>query len=427
MLPVTSRRVRLVLSLGLALTATFAIALAPCPVQAQQTPTAPRTAALPALTTEVAFPNLKFDRPVALAYPDDEQPAVRRRAAPGDDLVVPQREGHQRQAASSSSCPTRSTGATRRGCSAWRSIPKYKENGEFFVYYSANDRGRAAARSSRGSRSRKDDPRKADPASEERVWVVGQGPVREPQRRLHRVRPRRLPVHLPGRQRRGGRPAQDRPEPERLVRLDPPDRRRPPRRRQAYGIPADNPARRSQAFAHWAPEVYCIGLRNVWKFTFDRATGTLWAGDVGQNLWEMVHIIQNGGNYGWSIKEGFHPFEPQRRQKADPASPITPPLVEYPHAPTTRAPRRRQEHHRRLRLPRQGPARAGRRLRLRRLRHRPDLGPPRAGRQGRRQRRADRPSSARRSSTSPPSAKTPRASSTSSPSTAASISFARRK
>jgi glucose/arabinose dehydrogenase len=101
-----------------------------------------------------------------------------------------------------------------------------------------------------------------------------------------------------------------------------------------YGIPRDNPARRSRRFAHWAPEVYCIGLRNVWKFSFDRKTGELWAGDVGQNLWEMVHRIENGGNYGWSIREAFHPFQPQRRQRPDPASPIRPPIVEYPHSPT---------------------------------------------------------------------------------------------
>ena len=80
--------------------------------------------------------------------------------------------------------------------------------------------------------------------------------------------------------------------------------------------------------------MYCIGLRNVWKFTFDRKTGDLWAGDVGQNLWEIVHLIKNGGNYGWSIKEGFHPFQPQRRQKPDAAAPLSPPIAEYPHAPT---------------------------------------------------------------------------------------------
>ena len=84
--------------------------------------------------------------------------------------------------------------------------------------------------------------------------------------------------------------------------------------------------------------MYCIGLRNVWKFSFDRETGDLWAGDVGQNLWEMVHRIENGGNYGWSIREGFHPFQPQRRQRPDAAAKVQPPIVEYPHAPSADRP-----------------------------------------------------------------------------------------
>ena len=84
-----------------------------------------------------------------------------------------------------------------------------------------------------------------------------------------------------------------------------------------YGIPADNPARRSRAFARWAPEVYCIGLRNVWKFSFDRQTGELWAGDVGQNLWEMVHLIKNGGKSLRLEHQGGVSFvpAPQRRQR----------------------------------------------------------------------------------------------------------------
>jgi glucose/arabinose dehydrogenase len=76
---------------------------------------------------------------------------------------------------------------------------------------------------------------------------------------------------------------------------------------KAYGIPADNPARRSKAFAHWAPEVFSIGLRNVWKFSFDRSNGTLWAGDVGQNEWEEVDVLpagQGGLDFGWSVMEG---------------------------------------------------------------------------------------------------------------------------
>src|SRR6185503_10132233 len=94
----------------------------------------------------------------------------------------------------------------------------------------------------------------------------------------------------------------------------------------AYGIPADNPFV-GQAGAR--PEIWAYGLRQPWKLGFDRATGDLWAGEVGQDLWEMVLRVRRGGNYGWSLKEGTHPFRPDRKPGP---SPLLPPVVEHPHS-----------------------------------------------------------------------------------------------
>ncbi|MBD3224795.1 MAG: T9SS type A sorting domain-containing protein [Caldithrix sp.] len=75
-----------------------------------------------------------------------------------------------------------------------------------------------------------------------------------------------------------------------------------------YAIPEDNPFVGNQE--DWQEEIYAYGLRNVWRFSFDFQTGWLWAGDVGQNEYEEVDIIQKGLNYGWRIMEGKHCYDP---------------------------------------------------------------------------------------------------------------------
>jgi glucose/arabinose dehydrogenase len=302
-------------------------ALAPALAAAQD-------AALPRLTTAVAFPNLKFDRPVALAYPDDgsnllfvnEQHQGKVFSFPND------RETSDKQLFLE--LPDEMSKDNEEGLLGLAFHPKYKQNGEFFVYYSAKE-GPSNRRSvvSRFKVS-KDDPRKADPKSEERIWVSAPDPFGNHNGGCIAFGPDGFLYITLGDSGAADDPLTTGQNPTdwfgSILRIDVDH----PADGKPYGIPADNPRNKGGAYARWAPEVYCIGLRNVWKFTFDRQTGTLWAGDVGQNLWEMVYIIKNGGNYGWSIKEGLHPFQPQRRQKTDPAAKITPPVAEYPHAPT---------------------------------------------------------------------------------------------
>src|SRR5205823_12815722 len=73
-----------------------------------------------------------------------------------------------------------------------------------------------------------------------------------------------------------------------------------------YTVPPNNPFVNTVG----ADEIWAYGLRNPWRFSFDRANGRLFLADVGQNAFEEVDIIERGGNYGWNIMEGAHCFSP---------------------------------------------------------------------------------------------------------------------
>jgi glucose/arabinose dehydrogenase len=200
--------------------------------------------------------------------------------------------------------------------------PKYKENGQFFVFYTT----KAAKLTNIVSRFRvsKDDPNRADPASEEVLlrfekpfWNHDGGTVcfgpdgylyithgdgglaNDPYdnaQNLNKLLGKILRIDVNHKE--NGKP---------------------------YAVPKDNPFVGREGAR---PEIWAYGLRNVWRMAFDRETGRLWAGDVGQNLYEEVDIITRGGNYGWNRREGLHPFGAKGQ---GPSKKLIDPIWEYHH------------------------------------------------------------------------------------------------
>lgn len=82
-----------------------------------------------------------------------------------------------------------------------------------------------------------------------------------------------------------------------------------------YGIPYDNPfIEAHEDDSGIRPEIWAMGFREPWRFSFDRKTGDLWLGDVGQSSYEEVALVCRGENHGWNVKEAFHAFSEQYHQ-----------------------------------------------------------------------------------------------------------------
>jgi len=91
-----------------------------------------------------------------------------------------------------------------------------------------------------------------------------------------------------------------------------------------YAVPPDNPFVGREGFL---PEIWALGLRNPWRYSFD-PKGRLVVADVGQNRWEEIDLVQGGDNLGWNITEGFHCYQPESGCKQEG---LVPPIFEYGH------------------------------------------------------------------------------------------------
>ncbi|MEQ8789947.1 MAG: PQQ-dependent sugar dehydrogenase [Pirellulaceae bacterium] len=318
----------LTLSVLLLLTALIAASQAE-PAKSIRKPGEPAVEPLP-LKAVRAFPNLRLERPIVLTHPGDGTDRLIVVSQLGKVFVMPNDQEVEEPALflDISDRVVFKKQENEEGLLGLAFHPQYKKNGQFFIYYTTTD----APHTSVISRFRvsKDDPNKADADFEEELLRIkqpfwnhnGGGLAFGPDGMLY--------IALGD----GGKANDPLENGQNLgtllgsiLRIDVDHHDRG----LAYAIPKDNPFVGKQGARG---EIWAYGLRNVWGMSFDRKTGVLWAGDVGQNLWEEVDIIVRGGNYGWNIREGFHNFVPKDAPAAkDPGKPegMIDPIFEYHH------------------------------------------------------------------------------------------------
>ncbi len=257
-----------------------------------------------AVEIERAFPELKFRRPIVVTHAGDGS----------DRVFVAEQYGSIRIVANDQSATETKLfldiedqvmykdKENEEGLLGLAFHPKYKENGQFFIYYTTRD----APNTSVISRFRvsKDNPDKADAEFEEEIMRIkqpfwnhnGGTIIFGPEGYLY--------VGLGD----GGKANDPLLAGQDLstllgsiLRIDIDNKDEG----KNYAIPKDNPFVGKEDARG---EIYAYGVRNIWRMAFDSETGVLWAADVGQKLYEEINIVVKGGNYGWNVREGFHKF-----------------------------------------------------------------------------------------------------------------------
>ena len=270
---------------------------------ASQSPESPSPTVTPVklrrLRVERAFLAIGFERMVDMAFPDDGSNRAFLVLQPGRIMVFPD---EQATALAQEFLDIRARVNDRgneEGLLGLAFDPEFSTNGHFFVYYTASDPRRSVV--SRYT-VMADDPGRADAASELVVLEIAQPFSNHNGGQLQFGPDGYLYISV-GDGGSGGDPRGNGQDLSTMLgtilRIDASALDLD----AVYSVPPDNPFVGREGAR---PEIWAYGLRNPWRFSFDRATDNLWAADVGQNRFEEVDLIVPGGNYGWNRMEGLH-------------------------------------------------------------------------------------------------------------------------
>ena len=286
------------------------------PTSATDTPI-PASGALPSVRAEIVFPIVSFDRMVYLTHPDGMPDRLYLVLQPGRIMAfdnVPNPSSPQTFLDIRDRVSDR---GNEEGLLGLAFDPDYGNNGYFYVYYSAASPRRSVI-------ARYHAPPgtgRVDPSTEKIIMQIGQPFSNHNGGQVTFGPDGYLYVGIGD----GGSGGDPRGHGQNLgtllgtiLRIDVSALDET----GSYAVPPDNPFVGVEGAR---PEIWAYGLRNPWRFSFDRETGDLWTGDVGQNKLEEIDVIRPGANYGWNVMEGTSCF----RNAGCDSDKLEPPVAEY--------------------------------------------------------------------------------------------------
>ena len=282
-----------------------------------------------AVKLQPAYPNVAVERPITVAVAPDGTKRLFLVQQRGQVKILPKDESSGETKMfldlSTRKMEFDKTSQFEEGLVGFAFHPKFAENGKFYLYYTQQDPKRARLSEMRVS---KDNPDKADPSTERVLLEVPLPYWNHHSGNLAFGKDGMLYIAIGD---GGGRPGGD---PLRwaqnlfvlnakILRIDVNTKSGA----REYGIPQDNPFAGKEAARE---EVYAYGMRNPWGLSVDEE-GAIWCADVGQDLFEEINLIEKGGNYGWSYREGFNKFPLRANDEPPAGTTFVDPIFVYDH------------------------------------------------------------------------------------------------